>query len=489
MFDENEFYPQEPRSPRRRSCWFLGFALLIIVGLLASSFYSVYWFFALRQEPTAVSPAIIVEQKPSPTAEPPTTAVPPEETAVPDSGEELAVSSAELNRIVLINEDAHVETVAPDGSDRRVLTAGRRIYQFPAWSPDGAQIAVIGNDRLGGGVYVLRDEPDPAVPLELYSGGSNRAPFYLYWSPDSEQISFLASDPDDTLTLNLVNASGEEKSQAIATGSPFYWNWTSDGSLLFIHTGASQRDARLLMIDELGRDRTPSIPAPGNFQAPGVSVDGRYWAYSQLRTGDTSWLVVTDTWTGEQLEKRHAGALALGWSPNGEQLAFISGEAGSSGFWGALRLLEVPSGEERVLSEETVLAFFWSPDGRKIAYISSPDQDLGGIEVFAPADTKSARRLSKPVAQRLPEMNLSVIDVQSGQGLQLATFTPSHTFISQFLPFFDQYALSHRLWSPGSDAIVLPIVEQRERKIVVVPIGGGQMRQIGTGSIAFWSQN
>jgi TolB protein len=62
------------------------------------------------------------------------------------------------------------------------------------------------------------------------------------------------------------------------------------------------------------------------------------------------------------------------------------------------------------------------------------------------------------------------------------------------LPFFDQYALSHRIWSPNSDAVVLPIAESDETAdiagIYIVPIArrSGPPRRIAEGAIAFWSQ-
>jgi TolB protein len=101
---------------------------------------------------------------------------------------------------------------------------------------------------------------------------------------------------------------------------------------------------------------------------------------------------------------------------------------------------------------------------------------------------KADHHLSKPAQQFIIEFRLFVVDVTTGDGLQLAAFTPTVTFLSQFLPFFDQYALSHRLWSPDSTALVLPIQVQDEAHIFVVPVNGGQPQEIVQGDMAFWSQ-
>jgi TolB protein len=129
-----------------------------------------------------------------------------------------------------------------------------------------------------------------------------------------------------------------------------------------------------------------------------------------------------------------------------------------------------------------VLGFFWSPDGRYVAYFTANQVREEEIQV------KADHRLSKPAQQFIIEFRLFVVDVTTGDGLQLAAFTPTVTFLSQFLPFFDQYALSHRLWSPDSTALVLPIQVQDEAHIFVVPVNGGQPQEIVQGDMAFWSQ-
>lgn len=45
-------------------------------------------------------------------------------------------------------------------------------------------------------------------------------------------------------------------------------------------------------------------------------------------------------------------------------------------------------------------------------------------------------------------LNLWCVNVESGEQHLITTFEPADLFVNQFLPFFDQYALSHRIWSP-----------------------------------------
>jgi TolB protein len=264
-------------------------------------------------------------------------------------------------------------------------------------------------------------------------------------------------------------------------GQPFYWQWTADAQRIFIHTGVTGGDARLALIDAAGDGEGENISAPGLFQAPGISADGRYWAYAEAVSADSSWLVVAEAASGELQRQEHAGQVAMGWSPTANQLAYISGLEGDGRFYGPLRLLDAESGEMRVLISDLVLAFFWSPDGRYIAYFTPDILNDNDVQALA------RRGLAKPAQQQAIKFNLFVVEVATGEGLQLASFTPTFIFFSQFLPFFDQYALSHRLWAPDSSALVLPMRQEDESRIFVVPIGGGQPHEVGLGDMAFWS--
>jgi TolB protein len=79
------------------------------------------------------------------------------------------------------------------------------------------------------------------------------------------------------------------------------------------------------------------------------------------------------------------------------------------------------------------------------------------------------------------------VDVQTAEKSRLATFLPSGLFLSQFMPFFDQYALSHRLWSPKSDAIVFPMVQDGISHLSIVQVESGEIDILTDGEIGFWS--
>ncbi len=471
--------------PQRRGCLFLFVSLLLVAALLGSSLAA--WFVLARQSRTVI-PTNSTAADRQPTLAPATivAALP---TPLPATAQPAAATTAEpaINRIVIVNAEGQVETLSPTGQDRRVLTSeGRSVFfQFPAWSPDGRRLAVIGTRLSGGGIYVLPDVVGADnIPENQVYFSADETPIYLYWSPDNTSLAFLANQSSNQMGLKVIASDGGSASRLLATGAPFYWDWSDDGRQLLVHSGEDQ-GAALALIGVQGETQAGNLATPGAFQAPGIAAGGRYWAFAEESEG-LSALTVVDTQTGERRSFEPSDSLALGWSPAGDHLAFTNGVADSHPFWGPLRVLDVATGQTRLLTRQTVLAFFWSPDGRSIAYITVN----GTIEddgINALAKTRRLARLARPAQQTQGFLTLSVVDVASGQGLRLLDFEPTIVFLTQFLPFFDQYALSHSLWSPDSSALVLPVREEGGNVILVVPTGGGRPSRLAEGDVAFWS--
>jgi TolB protein len=147
-------------------------------------------------------------------------------------------------------------------------------------------------------------------------------------------------------------------------------------------------------------------------------------------------------------------------------------------------MVTLDTGENDLLSLERVRAFFWSPDGSKIAFLV----DSVGPRINASLSNLRRGR-GRVLNQFQPgrEMELWVVDIATGNSRLLTTFTPTPIFLLQFLPFFDQYALSHRLWSPDSTALVIPTLQDETPHLMVVPVNGGSPDVLRVGDMAFWS--
>ena len=480
-----------------RGCLIGAVAAAIVLSLLGSSLFSIYWFWNLRQERVAEITSLAETEPFSPAASSADSRPSRDDEGSVDQFPAPALAAVEqkrLNRIVFVNDNRQIETIDPDGGSRRQITSDARSYIFPSWSEDGNLIAAIGTTISGAGIYVIPDEMESGAIEEVHFSESE-SPFYLYWAPDGQQITFLANANALDLSLNVIELGSEDAGRTIALGSPLYWNWSADSRQLLVHSGSGATDSQLVMVDDFGRPLAPRVPSPGFFQAPGISPNGRYWAYSQFQTGGTSWLVIDDRLEGSENRKRHAGAVAFSWSPVNDELAFITGSDGEEfSAWGPLRLMDAKTGDVRVLSSDVVLAFFWSPDGRKIATISVPQEKEFGKQYEVRGD--KARRMVKyaaesplPAAQVGPAhtFQINVIDVKSGEGLQLTEASLSAVFMTQYIPYFDQYAFSHHVWSPDSNALVLPVTEGMQSEIAIIDTRSGRVTPLAEGSIGFWS--
>lgn len=397
------------------------------------------------------------------------------------SGSGSSTAEGLTNRLVLINTAGQIETVAPTGEQRRTLTASSMFYQFPSWAPDDSAIAAIGIDGSIGGIFVLEDSAE-SHQRTVYQ--DSNAPIYHYWSPDSTQISFIANH-SRSLGLFMAARDGATEPYLLTTGQPFYWDWRDDSAELLIHTGVpGGRTARLAFIASDGDGSGDSLADPGFFQSPDISPSGVYIAYAQIDESQRQ-VVVRNMVTNGETILDHYQTTSLAWNPQEDQLAFTAPPASAeNSSFAPLHLVDAATGAERLLVDDQVIAFFWSPDGQQIAYLTLR-QGFQGSE--------SADAALQRIGQRHPRivLNLWVMTVGDNMGEDsaelIAIFEPSILFLTQFLPFYDQYSRSHLLWSPTSDAIAIPIQFDEEPAIAIYPSDGSEPTIIPDGLVAFWS--
>ena len=379
--------------------------------------------------------------------------------------------------IAFVGVDGSIGVVSPTGGSPVPLVTGGPKFQYPAWSPDGSRLAAIGTGSDGtAGLYVLdarRAAPDAAAhpPAPVY-GPSTSTPIYAYWSPDGSLISFITGEPDG-LALRVVPPDSPGQSTELRLGQPMYWQWIGRGRLI-VHDGGGTPGDEVNEVPLASSTPQPVVGPIGAFQAPGVSATLGFRAYVQIGDNRPSLIVESRTGTG-RTSFPVTGVTYLGWSPVGDLLAYAAPDASSSAAFGPLRLVDAASGTMRTLAEGLVVAFFWSPDARTVAVL-----DL----VITNGQTAAAT----PSPAGTPSLRLRFVDVASGSVRSERDIRVPDNLITTFLPFFDQYALSHRLWSPAGDAIVLPLVDELDTpRITILPADGSASRVVADGVSAFWS--
>ena len=188
----------------------------------------------------------------------------------------------------------------------------------PAWSPDGASLAWIGDEGL-----VVTDEELAPAPVDL-GGLSNGAPF---WSPDGTRFAVVASDDpgaiDAPASLHVVPVTGGEPRRLTAPGYLNGITWSPDGSTLGYAT-----------VDLSGESPSRAFVVPADGGEPQALLDGAAVLSPPV------------------------------WSPAGDAIALVTpdGLALAAGDGTDPRIL-VPTEEQEIIGEVS-----WSPSGRWLLY-------------------------------------------------------------------------------------------------------------------------
>ena len=418
-----------------------------------------------------------------------------------------AASPAAVGRISSTGElaslraDGSIAIVDAGGKVVVVKDPGGGMFGFPTWSPDGRRIAttVTGTNEISIVVIAAASAETGGAPTPTTIFHSTSvAPFYLFWTPDGRDVSFLASQ-GDVLTLRTAAGDGSGaivgagEGKIVRTGNPFYFDWIG-GDRLVAHIGTGST----AFLGEIGRDgkpTAPSFPTPGTFRVPVASRDGKSIAFTRGAENAPEQVVVSGRDGSHQHSMPVFGPAAVVFDPGGRTVASLGPPQPVSAAvqipLGPVRLMDVASGKVRTLVDGVVVAFWWSPDGRTIAALRI--QPAGGpgasAEPSTAPSTPPTAASPGPSTPTAPanEVRLVFVDVASGDIRSQPVVSPGARFVDQLLTYFDQYALSHQLWAPDSSSVLLPEAEADGTTHVAVRFVDGRPPITLEGEIAFWS--
>lgn len=250
------------------------------------------------------------------------------------------------------------------------------IEEYPAFSPDGNQIAFVWDNQVY--VKIVGTEK----PLRLTDkAGSYRTPV---WSPDGRYIAFTKNSGEHN-TIVKVPALGGPEIQLAQIG-PDGWglSWSPDGKKVAISDKdlPAERYGIFLLSLENGERQRLTRPEQAYDDHPVFSPDGQTVAFIHIASGNQNDLFIVSAEGGEPVRVTFDDRLidGLAWTANGKEIVFSSNRGGPLSLW----KIPITGGEpERVAAAgQYARSPSISRAGNRLAYVEAfDDTNIWRIEV------------------------------------------------------------------------------------------------------------
>ena len=337
-------------------------------------------------------------------------------TTVPAPADDRLVVATTEGSIV-VYDDSFEEIARWDPPERST-------FRMPTWLSGNrvvfSEASEIGDHSLIAG--------DPVTGEVVWQVEMSSSPFYFAPAPAGSpwDTTSLRNDPQGGLIAELVDSDGEVTE--MGREAPWYTSWSPDGQSLAVHVPGSR-------VDIITGDSTETILEPsGGFQAPAWIERGLVLLRDE---GTNRFLSIWSDGEFDDIARVQGSAVFVA---EGDKIAIrVSGDGEEpSGVQAGLRAQELPtipadrvvaidleSGAIDTVTAMTSALFQWDPTGERL--------------LFATADTDG----------------LTWQIWTDGATETLGTYRPNLQWVTDLVPFFDQYAQSVQFWSRDSQRVVL----------------------------------
>ena len=329
-------------------------------------------------------------------------------------------------------------------------------------SPDGTKAAVITYDT-GQNLAVFDLATQKTTRLTNFGWGGTS--FWVYeaaWSPDGRRIAYMqcSNIPERQCELRVTTLSGESRvitgnlSDTIRPGG-----WLPDGSAIVV---TLQRRDRTATIGLMPTDGGPFVPLrstggwTGSYAPlPTVSPDGQLIAFVEGTPGDVH-VITRDGRTSHRITDHPAEDFFPEWSPDGRHLAFLSDRGGAVALWTVAVKDGQPASEPVRIKDgmqDVYPVLGWTERG--FAY----SQFHGTDDIYTvPVDPATGELRGRP----------------------------------RLIPYRRTGHNIHPEWSPDGKYLAFVSsstsrVDESERRVVLLPSGGGQAREFSTPAHRLWT--
>lgn len=263
--------------------------------------------------------------------------------------------------------------VKPDGSDLEALVTDGEHNSDPRFSRDGEWIAFVSRRNFNLDIYALNLETQELKRLTAHLGDDSNPD----WSPDGERIVFV-SGRDGNTDVFTMNVNRKQPINLTKSGmAEYHPAWSPDGKKIAFSRRMGDKSVSIFVIDSSGENEAKLIDLPFANGFPSWSPHGRKIAFvNHPDRGDPKSGIYTVDRDGQNLRllyedpDEQIGEIA--WSGDGTQIIF-------SQFRGSINFLDTVTHEVGTTDVPASLySLDWSPNGQD--FVFSGVQRIGNLE-------------------------------------------------------------------------------------------------------------